>query len=1474
MLRVLAALLLGAGLCLGGGAPAVAASSSASSGSGSAVTDQDPGSSDPVSGALSPEDVPGVEPVATSDAVAAAVKLAKSSGKAVEVAALTTATTLTYAEPTGEMAVRDDVLPQRVKMSGGWRAVSTSLRVVRGRLAPGAVPSDSVSFSDGSGPMAVISSGSASLALWWPGKLPVPAVSGSSAVYRDVFPGVSLVLTATSGAAGGFREVLVISGAKAARDPALRRLDLPVTAAGTVLKVSRDGALEAVARKAGGLFTAPAPAMWDSSRVLTDRALAGKAKPARASGVSVAGEADAVAAVSSQAGPGLGARMARVGDAVTDGGRVLSLAAPAAMLGAPGVSYPEYLDPDFSWSAIDGARQAYDDVQSSCPNVSHYNDSSYWSEGVGYEPDGCEGNSGHAYAYYRVAIPSAVHGGTVNAATVNAAEAYSGSCSASADVTLSWTNAMNSGTDWANMPSVTENVATDDVGPSTESCDGTYDKSSSAWKGVGFDVTSIGQKAAKDDWADFTFRLWESDDGDSDVYWKRFTPDPYIWIQYTIAPKTPSGLAMSTSTDGTVAECTSSVHPWVGELSKGGVTLSAVVKDTDGDELGGEFEYRTSTDGGTGWGSWTTPDWAADQSAAVASGQPLTVVMPYTLTNAMSDGELVEWTARAYNGDLYSGWAGTPCEFKVAPSAPENPEVELDTSGTIYPGDKVSLTVTCEDDSSADPATEVVFGLDGVPSDSDPSPSEVKSLADSSDSGGYATAATVTVTVPDAGEHAVYAYVKDESGAVSQVLETDDTGIQDPVTFSVASDPATTYADFADALDNQMISDSTAGSGDADADGAGNSIPETGLEAAGWEPSTSAAPSTVTADGATFTMPEYGSKANDNVLAANQVIDTPSDPEGNSLVFLVTATNADALEPDYSDLADYDSGDLSAPYIEGGTGVAGAACDTYQATQADPSCAMPEGTITYADGATSEYYLSVPDWVYGQPGAAVLKLPDRDSSGGTDDHPVYVYAISVPITPGEAIASVQLPDVGVEASGAAVHVLGIATADTATATPAVTTSEAASADGPWTGSWESPSEITEDRDVDGTAEAFDETTLRIVAHVSAAGSKLRLRLSDDLGWLHSGDGPLDVGAVTVAEGISGSAETYGDTAPSAVDFGDDDSTVTIPEGGDMYSDPVDMTVTAGETLDVSIYLDSDIGGLVENTMCDACTEYVTANGSGNDTGAETAADFTASGSQSGDFSNILTGIDTLTSGLPTVAVLGDDYIAGYGTSDAVSGVAQVTDDLASADDASFGVVSAGIEANSLYTDEDTAGDDGGPSALSRLARDILAEPGIGTVVLDEGLQDFIAAGGTSVESASDAAEETTGDAYTQLVDQLQAWGITVITTTLTPCDGYEINSSGDSCSTGTYSVDTHRSDFDQALDAQYDPASSASDCFASLTDTACSFVNDFSGAVSDGTALLSADNAGDDVNLTAAGYAALAATISSDELQANAAGSP
>jgi hypothetical protein len=1388
-------------------------------------------------------------------ALASAARRAEASGKPVAVAALTTQTTTVAADPQGRVTIDEHVLPVRVRRGAGWVGVDTALRRGRdGSLSPAAVPGDSVVFSGGgAGPLASISASGTSLSVAWPGRLPRPAVSGSSAVYRDVLPGVDLVVTVTSGQAGGFSEVLVVKNVAAARNPALSRLALRVAGRGARLAPARGGGLAAAAGRQGW-YAAPPPLMWDSSRLPVaghGASVVAAAHAARMVGARLA--PPGLASSSSPAAPAGGARLAPVAATVSRDGSRLTLVPDAAMLSSHSTRFPVFIDPSFSWHYAYGSRQHYDEVQSACPTASHYDttDSAYWSLGVGYDGWGdCNGNNGYARSLYQVAVPPAIWAGHLSSATVKAQEAYTASCSASANVELSWIGAIDSGTDWNNQPSSLGTESDPYVGPNPNSCNTTYDTNSSAWTGVNFDVLSAMSKAAAGDWSTFTFRLWEPGNS-NDVDWKRFGKNPYLQIVYNQTPYTPWGLQISTS-GRPGASCQSPPYPWVGKLaSTDSTTLSAVVKDKDGDQLAATFKYWV--DGQQSTTLHTVPS----TSTNITSGGPASYPIPASWTNGLADGTEVDWQVQAYDGASSAYGPGSPwspvCHFFAEPTTPPAPAVTPNFSSNPAAGSSVSFTIT-SNNTSIDPATAFVWGMDQQPSQSSPLAAQVVTL------GPGVTQKTVTVPVPGPGPHAFYVYARDQAGNVSAM-----SGPGDPVSFNADADPNVSYSSFAAALaagasyDNTMISSSSAVScGTATGDGNGGDVDAADLQNAGWGPG-----KTVTVDGASFTVPAYGTCAPDNLLAANQTIGLPAGSQGSALVFLATATYGDGAAPAASDLP---AGQATAPYVPQGTAVAGYECSGFQIGAG--ACQVPAGTITYAGSSgpsQQSYFLEVPDWVYAPADISAVTLPHRVWPTGVHNEQVKLYAFAVPLNPGAQVASVTLPDVGsVISEGGhgvpALHILGIAVRNTTTATPEATgVSTGTPAGQGWTGAFAAP---IEDAYLlsSGTSWGNQTARMNLSPNVSVpAGAQVRIRLSNPGFISQDGTGPLSIGAATIAQSYYGNIPGQ---APVPFTFARATS-VTIPEGGDIYSDPLTLPfpVTAGKGLLVSLWIkNASLHALPTDAWPSGASQAFSAYNSGNQTADQSGAPFTGTGSSWNGATSILAGLDVTTPaatiggvaspGAPTVVVSGDSVIDGWSSKAAPDSLnfpsARLAGQLASQGlAAGFGVVDAGIQSNQVLADSSGGG---GVSLLARLDRDILAEPDVGTVVINEGLQDVLRAG------ASTTIQQKLETGYGVLISQLNAFGVTVIAGTLTPCAGYSNSTAGDACTTSTdptvTTVDANRTAVNGYLSGTAFP-----NCAAG-----------FDSAVSNAAspeALQSAYDTGDHVNLTTAGYAAIAAAVTS-----------
>src|SRR5262249_48149362 len=163
----------------------------------------------------------------------------------VEVTSERGATRTVFANPDGTYTAELTAVPTRVRRGTAWTALDTTI-VSRpdGSVGPRSV-ADDVALSNGSPgtPLIRLASRPAERSLHWPGGLPKPVLAGNSATYREVLPGVDLVLRAE---AASYQQLLVIKNREAARNPALARLGLPVQTTGLTLSADASGALRAV----------------------------------------------------------------------------------------------------------------------------------------------------------------------------------------------------------------------------------------------------------------------------------------------------------------------------------------------------------------------------------------------------------------------------------------------------------------------------------------------------------------------------------------------------------------------------------------------------------------------------------------------------------------------------------------------------------------------------------------------------------------------------------------------------------------------------------------------------------------------------------------------------------------------------------------------------------------------------------------------------------------------------------------------------------------------------------------------------------------------------------------------------------------------------------------------------------------------------------------------------------------------------
>ena len=509
--------------------------------------------------------------------------------------------------------------------------------------------------------------------------------------------------------------------------------------------------------------------------------------------------------------------------------------------------------------------------------------------------------------------------------------------------------------------------------------------------------------------------------------------------------------------------------------------------------------------------------------------------------------------------------------------------------------------------------------------------------------------------------------------------------------------PALTCAinDASSCLNNTATSTFTTTTSTADADGSGDSINSADLTStSGWQSN-----KTVTVDGATITLPKFGTGTYDNMLASGQTITLPGSGvvnTGDALVFLAFATGGAAK----------------------GTG----------------------GTITYAKNNCVDqnnpfdqpYQLdTVPDWLSGPASAASLSLVHENHSNNTQTSPSSgpkIYAVSVPLQcPGSVISSISLPlfTNGVQAGQPTLHVLGLGLR------PMNLTGSGTAAQH-WVGTWASVQDTAKVQLSSGTAAGINGgQTLRIPAHVSVGtddGNGVRIHLSNAMGTT-----PVTFDATSVALQDTTAGGATAAAAPTPLTFGTSASpSVTIPAGGDVTSNPVSLPVTQQATVLVSLHVPGSMSALpghaVAQTPVWASTD--TANHT-RDTAATSYTQTTYTGLP------YLAGIDVTTpTTAPTgsVVLYGDQSINGdtagssnspYHLSDAITDA--LVNDTNGDNSVDYGVLNAGTNSTSLnnnllpqITNSSTP-----ENALNPVDRNVLAQGNVRTVLVSTGAADLL-----------------------------------------------------------------------------------------------------------------------------------------------------
>ncbi len=358
----------------------------------------------------------------------------------------------------------------------------------------------------------------------------------------------------------------------------------------------------------------------------------------------------------------------------------------------------------------------------------------------------------------------------------------------------------------------------------------------------------------------------------------------------------------------------------------------------------------------------------------------------------------------------------------------------------------------------------------------------------------------------------------------------------------------------------------------------------------------------------------------------------------------------------------------------------------------------------------------------------------------------------------------------------------------------------------------------------GTA---SDTTVRDIVTPAVSGRAIRFRISNEFG-----DAPLQVAAATVGADAGGAAIVPGTLRQLSFDR---HQAVVVPVGGTVYTDPVVMAVTAGQSLSVSVYVTSP--DLVTVHPCCAGhpdQSYYTPNGGGNATAylGGTGWGF------SDQWGRWVDAADVLTTAPGTIVVVGDSITEGFNATLRWTDLLQQRVDELPAPQRRA-IVNEGITANTLtgfVPNYSKLG--GGPPGLERLDVDALDQPGVSEVVLFLGTNDLWF--GTTAQQLISGYKDAIADAHHA--------GVRIIGVTLLP------RSSG-----GLHPVEVW-SAYDQVQLEEVDRWILTSGAFDGVLDLAPAVADVYNGAC-DPVLMFPAYDSGDNLHPDNAGQAAMADAV-------------
>jgi lysophospholipase L1-like esterase len=315
--------------------------------------------------------------------------------------------------------------------------------------------------------------------------------------------------------------------------------------------------------------------------------------------------------------------------------------------------------------------------------------------------------------------------------------------------------------------------------------------------------------------------------------------------------------------------------------------------------------------------------------------------------------------------------------------------------------------------------------------------------------------------------------------------------------------------------------------------------------------------------------------------------------------------------------------------------------------------------------------------------------------------------------------------------------------------------------GAWVTSWTSVPQ----QPIPGTAEQFDNQTIRLIVRTTVAGNQLRIRLSNEYG-----SEPLEIGSVHAARLVIGSS--VDSETDRQVTFSHSDSIVIAP-GSSIQSDPFDLSVKRSELVAISIFLPH---------RSVATTTHILALSNGYiGRGDQSSADIFSS-ERTIDSRPFLTSLDVWTSKPATaIALFGDSTVDGVGASPDLDErwSDQIARELGRRQfRRNIGVVNLGIIGNRLLKASPVGegspfGNALGDAGVHRFARDISSIHGASHVIVRIGINDIGFPGSFEKDSVPVTGEMLIGG-YRSLIKAAHKRKVKIIIATLAPFKGTKL----------------------------------------------------------------------------------------------------